>query len=57
MLIARYNGVNESAVYKCPKKLPALVYFRRQEDGTYKEVTEFSKTREHMIRSSTNEGF
>ena len=29
LLIARYNGVNESAVYQVPRKLPAIVLFRR----------------------------
>jgi hypothetical protein len=39
--IGRYNGVNESPVYRCPSKLPALVYFRQSADGTFKEGIEF----------------
>lgn len=27
LLVARYNGVNESAVFKSPAKLPAIVHF------------------------------
>jgi len=27
LLVARYNGVNESAVFKNPNKLPAIVHF------------------------------
>ncbi len=27
LLVARYNGVNESAVFKTPQKLPAIVHF------------------------------
>ena len=27
LLVGRYNGINESPVFKNPKKLPALVYF------------------------------
>jgi hypothetical protein len=57
LLIGRYNGINESAVYKNPQKLPALVYFRRQPDGSFKEVIEFDRTRELMLRSSTNAKF
>lgn len=58
LLVARMNGgCNESAVYKVPKKLPALVYFKRQEDGSFKQITEYDRTREHMLRTSTNEKF
>lgn len=32
VLLGRYSGVNESAVFKCPKKLPALVYFKKADD-------------------------
>lgn len=28
LLVARYNGINESAVFKCPDKLPAIVHFK-----------------------------
>ena len=31
LLVARLNGVNESAVFKCPAKLPAIVHFTRAE--------------------------
>jgi len=27
LLVGRYNGINESPVFKSPRKLPALVYF------------------------------
>ena len=27
LLVGRYNGINESPVFKNPRKLPALVYF------------------------------
>ena len=56
-MVARYRGINESPVYKVPRKLPALVYFKRQPDGSFKEIIEYSKTREHMLKTSTNEKF
>ena len=31
LLVGRYNGINESAVFKNPKKLPALIYFGSSE--------------------------
>lgn len=55
LLVARCNGVNESAVYRAPAKLPALVYFRNQ--GGVKEAVEFPLTREHMVRASTDDDF
>ena len=62
LLVGRYNGVNESPVFKNPKKLPALVYFsalKQEEEGVppIKEQIEYQFTREHMLRSSTNEDF
>lgn len=29
LTIARYNGVNESAVFKSPMKLPAILMFKK----------------------------
>ena len=29
ILVARYNGVNESSAFKKPSKLPAIIYFRK----------------------------
>lgn len=31
LLVARYNGINESAVFKSPAKLPAIVHFSNTE--------------------------
>ena len=31
LLLARYNGVNESEKFKVPQKLPALIYFKKGE--------------------------
>jgi thioredoxin-like negative regulator of GroEL len=39
MTIARYNGVNQSPVYKNPSKLPALVLFKK--NGDLPEIIEF----------------
>ena len=33
LLVGRYNGINESPVFKNPRKLPALVYFSAQQSG------------------------
>lgn len=30
LLVGRYNGINESPVFRNPRKLPALVYFNSQ---------------------------
>ena len=53
LLVARCNGINESEVYRPPAKLPALVYFKTQPDGSFKEIIEYELTRDHMLRSST----
>ena len=58
----RYNGINESEVFKTPSKLPALVYFKRIEtpDGEVdyvKECTEFKDVRSHMLFDSTDDAF
>jgi len=43
LFVARYNGVNESEVFKNPSKLPALVLFKTPvdrlegDDSTMKE--------------------
>lgn len=29
LILVRYNGVNESAVYRSPIKLPAIMLFKR----------------------------
>ena len=34
--LLRYNGVNESSVFRNPSKLPVIKLFKRQEDGTFK---------------------
>jgi len=31
LLVARFNGINESAVFKSPAKLPAIVHFSNAE--------------------------
>lgn len=51
------SGVNESQVYRQPSKLPALVYFRVQPDGSFKEIIEYDQTKNYMLKTSTNEGF
>lgn len=33
LLVVRYNGINESAVFKNPTKLPAIVHFTRADLG------------------------
>ena len=58
----RYNGLNESDVFKTPEKLPALLYFRRidrpeSEPDFVKEVVEFKNVRDFMLRDSTREQF
>ena len=55
----RYNGLNESEVFKTPSKLPAIIYFRRTEkDGEFvKESVVFENVREHMLLDSTDERF
>ena len=40
-MYGRCNGVNESEVYRAPKKLPCLVYFKAQPDGSFKEIIEY----------------
>lgn len=58
MLIGRYNGINESAVYKVPPKLPAIVMFRRGsegKEGEEKERTEMKGVEEMMVRKVDRE--
>ena len=57
LVFCRFNGVNESEVYRPPSKLPALVYFKSQPDGSFKEIIEYPETRNHMLKTSTNEQF
>ena len=73
LLVARYNGVNESAVFKNPVKLPAIVHFTRSTEDVgedagadapfgkttslIKEATEYQFTRNHMLKSSTDDEF
>jgi len=63
LFTARYNGVNESEVFKNPSKLPALLLFKspsdklQGDDGTMKEQISFSQTRNHMLKTSTKEDF
>lgn len=52
-VVGRYNGVNESPVYKVPAKLPAIVYFKTMADGS-KVQHEFPLTRHLMLKKSTN---
>jgi hypothetical protein len=48
LFVARYNGVNESEVFKNPDKLPALVLFKSPrdklagDDSTMKEQVAFT---------------
>ena len=63
LLVGRYNGINESPVFKNPQKLPALVYFNGIKDSEdsgmppIKEQLEYQFTRDHMLRNSTDEAF
>ena len=62
MLVARYNGVNESGAFKKPPKLPAIVYFRKDatnpEDSLpIKSQIVCESTRDHMVASSTEHQF
>ena len=63
LFLARYNGVNESEVFKNPKKLPALVLFKQSaetlegDDSTMKEQIHFDRTRHHMTKVSSKEDF
>lgn len=52
-VVGRYNGVNESPVYKVPPKLPAIVYFKTMPDGS-KVQHEYPMTRHLMLKTSTN---
>jgi len=47
----RYNGINESEVFKTPGKLPAILYFKS--NGEVKECVEFDDVRSHMLLDST----
>ena len=40
ILIGRYSGINESDVFKTPKKLPAIVYFKTVKDENGQMVKE-----------------
>ena len=71
--MARYNGINESSVFKNPVKLPAIIHFTRcaedvgEDQGAdapfgkttslIKEATEYQFTRNHMLQSSTDDEF
>ena len=57
LLIGRYCGVNESAVYKNPSKLPAIVYFSSKGSQKVKEYVEFGFTRNLMVENCTDEHF
>jgi hypothetical protein len=63
ILLARYNGMNESEVFKNPSKLPALVLFRANkdklqgDDSVMKEHIAFENTRSHMLKTSNKEDF
>lgn len=54
--MGRYNGVNESPVYKVPPKLPAIVFFKTMPDGSKVQV-EYPRTRHLMLKTCTNEEF
>jgi hypothetical protein len=41
LLIARYNGINESMTFKSPQKLPAILLFKKKEGEDQKDVKEF----------------
>ena len=57
ILLAKYNGVNESQQFRSPQKLPALLYFRRpldsqgQPTGEEKEVIAFENINELLVKS------
>ena len=57
----RYNGLNESEVFKTPSKLPAIILFRKVEkEGEIefvKERVQFDNIHDHMLLDSTNEKF
>ena len=62
MLVARYNGVNESGAFKKPPKLPAIVYFRKdatnpEDSMPIKSQIVYESTRDHMVASSTEHQF
>jgi len=65
LFLARYNGVNESEVFKNPKKLPALVLFKANkeeekldgDDSTMKDQVVYERTRHHMTKVSSKEDF
>jgi hypothetical protein len=63
LLLARYNGMNESELFKNPSKLPALVLFRANkdklqgDDSVMKEHVLFENTRSHMLKTSNKEDF
>lgn len=61
----RYNGLNESEVFKTPSKLPALLFCKRidkevNEEGQpdfIKECFNYENIRNHMLRDSTKVEF
>lgn len=56
LTLARYRGLNESAAFKSPTKLPALIYFRAPRDAEgkatseEKEVVVFSQVNDLLVK-------
>jgi len=50
LLVGRYNGVNESKVFRSPSKLPALLLFKQgttSADESSEELAEFKEQVEY----------
>ena len=54
LLVGRYKGVNESASFKSPEKLPAVLYFRRQ-GAEPKEVIKMEDVEDLLIKGNSDE--
>ena len=54
LLVGRYKGVNESASFKSPERLPAVLYFRRQ-GAEPKEVIKMEDVEDLLIKGTTDE--
>lgn len=54
LIVARYNGVNESEVFKTPEKLPAILLFKNNGDGV-REVVDYKHTYDAMVKGKDSE--
>jgi hypothetical protein len=58
MIIARYNGINESMIFKSPSKLPAVVFFKKSLNDQGKIETKgfmLQDIEKHLLKNSSEE--